>query len=159
MKVEGENLGASPHQPHGVMACPGATCLEYVSIDVIFRKRRLLNSSHASQVWAREYWSSGVMGRKGAKKLFLYSSKPIPPLLQYSNRSIASKRLPIFPPIIVPSGGHGHILWSGCQMAQVRSRHMVSQRCHMALSWRDRNSDIFNYASADLRKSPCLRKQ
>jgi hypothetical protein len=46
----------------GVLACPGATCLEYASIDVIFRKRRPVNSGHTSQVWAREQWNTGVNG-------------------------------------------------------------------------------------------------
>jgi len=40
--------------PIGGLACPGATCLEYAIVAVIFRKRSLWNSGPASQVWARE---------------------------------------------------------------------------------------------------------
>jgi len=49
---------------YGMMARPGATWLESAVIAAISYKRSLLNSGLASQVWARECWSSGEKRRK-----------------------------------------------------------------------------------------------
>jgi len=65
--VVGEELRG--FAPIGVLACPGATCLERAVVAVIFWKRSLCNSGRASQVWAREQWSAGMMGELVLNKM------------------------------------------------------------------------------------------
>jgi hypothetical protein len=47
--------------PDGIMACPGASCVENFSVAVGFPKWCPWNAGPACQVWAREWWNIGML--------------------------------------------------------------------------------------------------
>ena len=49
------------YRPNGIMARPGATCVENFLLAVVFPKWCPWNAGPAYQVWAREWWNIGML--------------------------------------------------------------------------------------------------
>ena len=72
----------------GIMACPGASCVENFSVAVGFPKWCPWNAGPACQVWAREWWNIGMLVLKEVSHLLISLSRGVLP----------TNNCPVFPP-------------------------------------------------------------